>query len=196
MKPLNDIENRWKQHKWTQFYSHCVRQETPHILKAQLLISNFFNSKNEHTVITRSHSYDHLTHEKPRTTRSIKMTPLMPEPSSTNLAFPLLLQYHHIFMIHMTYHPPPPIRISLIKSHSWNAGNYPFPILHRTSSDSMIFQFCSDVGRRPTWFLLRLLACCRSLSDAFPHVVRTLANRWRRLYSFCFSMFFSFKTVG
>jgi hypothetical protein len=53
----------------------------------------------------------------------------------------------------------------------------PFPTLHRTSSDSMIFQFCSDVGRRPTRFLLRLFARCRSLSDAFPHVVRTLTNR-------------------
>jgi hypothetical protein len=47
----------------------------------------------------------------------------------------------------------------------------------RTSSDSMIFRFRSDVGRRPTRFLLRLFARCRSLSDAFPHVVRTLANR-------------------
>jgi len=28
---------------------------------------------------------------------------------------------------------------------------------------------------------------CRSLFDAFPHVVQTLANRKRRLYSFCFS---------
>jgi hypothetical protein len=54
---------------------------------------------------------------------------------------------------------------------------YPFPILHRTSSDSMIFQFCSDVGRRPTWLLLRLFARCWSLSDAFANVVRTLANR-------------------
>ena len=27
---------------------------------------------------------------------------------------------------------------------------------------------------------------CRSLSDDFPHVVLTLANRQRRLYSFCF----------
>jgi hypothetical protein len=53
----------------------------------------------------------------------------------------------------------------------------PFPILRRTSSDSMIFLFSSDVGRRPTRFLLRLFARCRSLSDAFPHVVRILANR-------------------
>jgi len=38
-------------------------------------------------------------------------------------------------------------------------------------------------------FLLRLMRLlrCRSLFDAFPHVVRTLANRQRRLYSFCFS---------
>jgi hypothetical protein len=28
---------------------------------------------------------------------------------------------------------------------------------------------------------------CRSLSDAFPHVVRILANRWHMSYSFCFS---------
>jgi hypothetical protein len=41
-------------------------------------------------------------------------------------------------------------------------------------------------------FLLRLFARCRSLSDAFPHVVRTLANRLCRLYTFCFSMFLSF----
>jgi hypothetical protein len=34
-----------------------------------------------------------------------------------------------------------------------------------------------DVGRRPTRFLLRLFARCRSLSDVFPHAVRTLANR-------------------
>jgi hypothetical protein len=46
-----------------------------------------------------------------------------------------------------------------------------------TSSDSTIFQFCSDVGRRPTRFLLRLFARCRSISEAFPHVVQTLANR-------------------
>jgi hypothetical protein len=57
----------------------------------------------------------------------------------------------------------------------------------------MIFQFCSDNGRLPTRFLLRLFARCRSLSDAFPHVVRTLANIQRWLYSFCFSMFFTFK---
>jgi hypothetical protein len=44
----------------------------------------------------------------------------------------------------------------------------PFPILHRTSSDSMIFLFRSDVGRRPTRFLLRLFACCRNLPDVFP----------------------------
>jgi hypothetical protein len=69
----------------------------------------------------------------------------------------------------------------------------PFPILRRSSSDSMIFLFRSDVGRRPTRFLLHLFARCRSLSDVFPHVVRTLANR---LYSFCSSMLFSFKTVG
>jgi hypothetical protein len=49
--------------------------------------------------------------------------------------------------------------------------------LHRTLSDSMIFEFCSNVGRRPTRFLLRLFALCRSVSDAFLHVVRTLANR-------------------
>jgi hypothetical protein len=42
---------------------------------------------------------------------------------------------------------------------------------------TVIFQFCSDVGRCPTRFLLRLFARCRSLSDAFPYVVRTLANR-------------------
>jgi hypothetical protein len=54
---------------------------------------------------------------------------------------------------------------------------YPFPILRRNSSDSMIFLFCSDVGRRPTRFLLRLFASCRSLSDTFPHVVLSLANR-------------------
>jgi hypothetical protein len=53
----------------------------------------------------------------------------------------------------------------------------PLPILRRTSSDGMIFLFRSDVGRRPTWFLLRLFARFRSLSDAFLHVVRTLANR-------------------
>jgi hypothetical protein len=53
----------------------------------------------------------------------------------------------------------------------------PFPILRRTSSDSIIFQFYSDVGRCPTRFLLRFFARCRSLSEAFPHVVRTLANR-------------------
>jgi hypothetical protein len=52
-----------------------------------------------------------------------------------------------------------------------------FPILRQTSSDSMIFMFRSDVGRRPTRFLLRFFARCRSLSDAFPHVVRTLTNR-------------------
>jgi hypothetical protein len=44
-------------------------------------------------------------------------------------------------------------------------------------SDSMIFLFRSDVGRRPKLFLLCLFALCRSMSDAFPHVVRTLANR-------------------
>jgi hypothetical protein len=60
----------------------------------------------------------------------------------------------------------------------------------------MIFLFCSGFGRRPTRFLLRFFARCRSLSDAFPRVVRTLANRQRKLYSFCFSTFFSFKTVG
>jgi hypothetical protein len=54
---------------------------------------------------------------------------------------------------------------------------WPFPILRQTSSDSMIFLFRSDVGRRRTQLLLRLFACCRSLFDAFPHVVRTLANR-------------------
>jgi hypothetical protein len=53
----------------------------------------------------------------------------------------------------------------------------PFPILRRASSDSMIFLFRSDVGRRPSRFLLRLFDCCWSLFDAFPHVVRTLANR-------------------
>jgi hypothetical protein len=37
--------------------------------------------------------------------------------------------------------------------------------------------FRSHVGPRPTRFLLRLFARCRSLSDAFPHVVQTLANR-------------------
>jgi hypothetical protein len=52
----------------------------------------------------------------------------------------------------------------------------PFPILRQTSSDSTILLFRSDVGRRPTRFLLRLFARCRSLFDAFPHVVRTLAN--------------------
>jgi hypothetical protein len=41
---------------------------------------------------------------------------------------------------------------------------------------TMIFEV-SDVGRLPTRFLLRLFARCRSLSDAFPHVVRTLTNR-------------------
>jgi hypothetical protein len=39
------------------------------------------------------------------------------------------------------------------------------------------FRVCSDVGRRPTLFFLRLFASCRSLSDAFSHVVWTLANR-------------------
>jgi hypothetical protein len=62
-----------------------------------------------------------------------------------------------------TVHPPVPF--------------YPFPILRRTSSDSIIFLFRSDVGRRPTRFLLRLFALCRSLSDAFSHVVRILGNR-------------------
>jgi hypothetical protein len=38
-------------------------------------------------------------------------------------------------------------------------------------------QFCSDVGRRLTRVLLHLFARCRSLSDAFPYVVRTLANK-------------------
>jgi hypothetical protein len=52
----------------------------------------------------------------------------------------------------------------------------------------MIFQFCSDVGRRPTRFLLRLFACCRSMSDPFPHVVRTLL--------FLFLHVFSFNIVG
>jgi hypothetical protein len=33
------------------------------------------------------------------------------------------------------------------------------------------------VGKHPTRVLLRLFARCRNLSDAFPHVVRTLANR-------------------
>jgi hypothetical protein len=37
--------------------------------------------------------------------------------------------------------------------------------------------FRSYVETRPTRFLLRLFALCRSLSDAFPHVVRTLANK-------------------
>jgi hypothetical protein len=32
--------------------------------------------------------------------------------------------------------------------------------------------------------------------DAFPRVVRTLANRQRRLYSFCSYLFFFFKRVG
>jgi hypothetical protein len=41
-----------------------------------------------------------------------------------------------------------------------------------------------------------LFTHCWSLSDAFSHVVRTLANREGRLYSFCFSMIFSFKNVG
>jgi hypothetical protein len=39
------------------------------------------------------------------------------------------------------------------------------------------FPVPSDVVRRPTWFLLRLFARCRSLSGAFPHIIRTLANR-------------------
>jgi len=39
------------------------------------------------------------------------------------------------------------------------------------------FLFRSDVGRRPTRFLLCMFAHCRNLSDAFPHVVRALANR-------------------
>jgi len=64
-KPSNDTENRWKQRKWTQFYSHHVRQETPQILGAQLLIFKFFNSKNEHRVMSRSHIYDHLTQKSP-----------------------------------------------------------------------------------------------------------------------------------
>jgi hypothetical protein len=43
--------------------------------------------------------------------------------------------------------------------------------------------FWSYVGPRPTlWF---------SWSDAFPHVVRTLANRYCGLYSFCFCLCFS-----
>jgi hypothetical protein len=46
----------------------------------------------------------------------------------------------------------------------------------------------SYVGPRPTLFVASVRPLhCRSLSDAFPHVGRTLANRWRRLYSFCFS---------
>lgn len=61
-KPLNDTEIK---HKWTQFYSHFVRQETPQILRAQLLILNFFNSTNEHRVMTRSHIYDHHMRKSP-----------------------------------------------------------------------------------------------------------------------------------
>jgi hypothetical protein len=78
---------------------------------------------------------------------------------------------------------------------------------------SLYFFSFSDptVGPRPTvWFsisapmsedvrhgfLLRLFDRCRNLSDAFPHLVRNLVNRKRRLYSFCFSIFSSFKTVG
>jgi hypothetical protein len=37
--------------------------------------------------------------------------------------------------------------------------------------------FRSYIGPCPKWFLLRLFTRCRSLSDAFPHVVQTLANR-------------------
>jgi hypothetical protein len=44
-------------------------------------------------------------------------------------------------------------------------------------SDNVIFKFRSDVERRQTRFLLSLFARCRSLSDAFPRVERTLANR-------------------
>jgi hypothetical protein len=50
---------------------------------------------------------------------------------------------------------------------------------------------------------LNLHLCCfksfrsyRKEWTLFPHTVWTLANRYRRLYSFCFSMCFSFKTVG
>jgi hypothetical protein len=45
------------------------------------------------------------------------------------------------------------------------------------SMSHIINPFRSHIGPRPTRFLLRLLARCRSLSDAFPHVVRTLAHR-------------------
>jgi hypothetical protein len=52
--------------------------------------------------------------------------------------------------------------------------DFPVPLRCRKTSDTV---------------LLRLFARCRNLSDGFPHVVRNLANRWRRLYSSCFSMF-------
>jgi hypothetical protein len=50
----------------------------------------------------------------------------------------------------------------------------------------MIFLFRSDVGRRPTRLLLRLFARCRSLSDAFPHVVRNLGQQIAQVVLFLF----------
>jgi hypothetical protein len=46
-----------------------------------------------------------------------------------------------------------------------------------SQTHTWFFQFRSNVRRHPTRFLLRLFTRCRILSDAFPHVVRTLANR-------------------
>jgi hypothetical protein len=69
---------------------------------------------------------------------------------------------------------------------------YYYYYYYNSMNQIKINPFRSYIGPRPTvWFsssatmsedvqhsfFLRLFACCRSLSDAFPHVVWTLANR-------------------
>jgi hypothetical protein len=60
------------------------------------------------------------------------------------------------------------------------------------SRPTMIFLFRSDVGRRSTRFLLRLFARCRSMSDAFPHVVRRFSQQIAQVVLFPFLCVFLF----